>query len=152
MTLKTRDLPLYEYFTKLQEEYICAELRHKIYPRVKDKQYYSKVKEGKRKTIEDISFRNGLPSIFNSESQKQKVHSIIYKQGYPNFIYRDDKEKQSLSFNDKRNYYSVGNDFKINNNLRVGVLKQIDLEKEICILDIDNELCQYNISQITRIL
>ena len=158
MTLKTRELPLYDFFTKLQEEYVCAELRYKIYPRTRDKDYYkNRVMEGKKKIIDDISFRNGLPSIFNSEAQKQKIYSRVYvtESGFPNFIYKDECERNSLSYNDKIHYYTLETEVKVTipqSEVKIGKLKSINTQDHICSVQIDDVVEVFALNQIARIL
>ena len=95
MKFKSRTIPFSEYFDNLQKEYIVAELRSKIYPKEKDKEYYrDREMKGKRKKIEDISLRNNLPTIFNSIEKRKRFDQEIYnQQGLPNFIYRSDEDR-----------------------------------------------------------
>ena len=112
--IKTRDLSLYDFFSKLQEEYVCAEVRKKIYTKPKDKGYWQRVMDGKAIKIKDIALRNSLPSIFTSESLKEKVYyRIINKQGFPNFVYKNEAERLEIEFLDFVNYYRQGCEFKL---------------------------------------
>ena len=93
--MKNRTLNFNDFFACLQREYLVAELRHKIYMKVKDKEYYlHKEMEGKKKTIESIASRNNFPSIFTDQWLFEKYKSEIYNEwGLPNFIYRSDEDR-----------------------------------------------------------
>ena len=86
--IKSRNVSHSYFLDVLQQEYICAVIRKKIYPRVGDKRYYEKVAKGKKEKIEDIAYRNGLATIFESK----EIYDIFWRKvvndiGYPNFIY-----------------------------------------------------------------
>lgn len=157
---KTRDLALYDYFNKLQEEYVVAELRKRIYPKIKDKKYWSKVMSLKKNKIEDIVLRNCLHSIFNNEKVKEKIYTKIYtKTGLPKFIYRDEGDQQELENLDIEYYYTEGSFFNVykDDDVLVGKLKSIDfLEEDIennkANIVIDNEEIKISIKNISRIL
>jgi len=152
---KTRDLPLYEFFVKLQEEYVIAELRRKIYSKAKDKIYYEKVMKFKKEKIDDIVLRNCLPSIFTSESTKQRYYSKIYnKSGLPNFIYKDDTERQVQYVLDVQNYYSVNSDVKVDigEDVEVGSISELNIDKQVVFVKINNKILDFEFSKVTRIL
>lgn len=111
--VKTRDLSYYQYYTQLQLEYIVAELRKKIYPSQKDKLYYQKVMDGKKRIIQDISLRNSLKSIFSCEEEKRDKYSQIYTSPYPNFLYKDKEDKENRQYKDKIFYYMAGSEINI---------------------------------------
>jgi len=154
--LKTRDLPLYDYFNKLQEEYIVAELRKKIYPKLKDKKYWDKVMQFKKKKIEDIVLRNCLNSIFNNEKVKEKLYLKVYnKTGLPNFLYKDDEDRFQTEILDKRYYYNEDSDFKVilsDDEMLVGKLVSVDLSTKKLVLIIDGSSKEFDISITSRIL
>lgn len=120
---KTRDLSYYQYYIQLQLEYIVVELRRKIYPSIKDKNYYQRVMEGKKKVIEDISLRNSLKSIFNSETEKNLRYQEIYREGFPLFLYRDQQERENLEYKDKSFYYMKGSEVRVVGREGVGILQ-----------------------------
>ena len=77
--MKNRTQNFNDFFACLQREYLVAELRYKIYMKVKDKEYYlHKEMEGKKKTIESIASRNNFPSIFTDQWLLEKYKSEIY--------------------------------------------------------------------------
>lgn len=102
-----------DYLAALQEEYVIAELRKKIYPNIKDRNYYSRVMDAKRKKIENISDRNSLPSIFSDTRILGVYQDKVYTWGIPFFKYRnEDHRNESWKF-DMANYYSKGADIRI---------------------------------------
>jgi len=107
---KSRKITFIEYFENLQKEYIVAELRYKIYPNPRDKQYYKEREmTGKRQKIEDISLRNNLDNIFTSNYLKCKFYEEVYnKTGPPNFIYRDEQDRLKRGVLDIYNFFSKG--------------------------------------------
>ena len=107
---KSRKISFLEYFENLQREYIVAELRSKIYTNEKDKLYYKEREMvGKRQRIEDISLRNNLDNIFTSQYLKCKFYDEIYnKTGLPNFIYRDNFDKEKRGPLDIYHYFAKG--------------------------------------------
>src|SRR5215210_2726524 len=86
---KSRHLSILDFFETLQVEYILADLRHKIYPRLKDKAYWERVKLGKRATIEKLATKNSLPSIFTDKEMLSVFDKKVYRDvSYPLFTYR----------------------------------------------------------------
>lgn len=108
--MKNRTLNFNDFFACLQREYLVAELRYKIYMKVKDKEYYlHKEMEGKKKTIESIASRNNFPSIFTDQWLFEKYKSEIYNEwGLPNFIYRSDEDRTNRRPSDIVSYFHRG--------------------------------------------
>ncbi len=124
-TFKDKDQSIYEFYETLQKEYIVCDLRKKIYPREKDKRYYERTLKFKEGKIIDISERNQLPSIFNSESVKKDIVGKIFNEfGLPNFIYRNEAEKQELRNKDIYHYYGEGVEVKVKSEdgIKIGVI------------------------------
>lgn len=116
MIEKTRDLPLLDFFSQLQLEYVVAGLRYRIYKREKDKAFWKdRVMVGKRQKIEDISERNpNLMTIFNSQSEMQRFKDMVYKPwGLPDFYYRDKEQRAELEIKDILNYFAHNQEFLV---------------------------------------
>ena len=110
---KTRHLTTFEFFEIIQIEYLCTVLRARIYPRTKDKGFWTRVAEGKRQTIESIALRNHLPSIFTDSDLEAAFQKRIYRDNtYPVFIYKDDEQKINQEYYDLLYYYLVGQDVR----------------------------------------
>lgn len=165
---KTRDLSMFEYLHVLQIEFVVAELRKKIYPSKKDKNYYSRVMIFKKEKIEDIATRNKLPTIFDDEAMKEKVYLEVYNRegGFPNFHYKDNgktnpktgrKEIDEQMENDFYNYYLSDTEIKVimeDNQIAIGTIKDVDEENDICRVKLrhDNEIKIVTLNRVTRIL
>lgn len=120
---KTRNLSVAEYFHVIQKEYLIAEFRKKIYYNPKDKNYYQRVMNHKKKKIQDIASRNNLASIFNSDRKMSEIHSEIFDHlGKPKF---------NMSDTDIENYYATGNEFSFRG--EVWILDQINSDGSLTI-------------------
>ena len=114
--VKTRNLSISEYFNVLQEEYLIAEFRKKIYYSPKDKAYYGRVMMHKRNKIENISKRNNLESIFTSDKKYWEVYNKLFDHSCrPKFL---------MNEKDVTNYYNPGNEFSYKG--KVWILDQIN--------------------------
>jgi hypothetical protein len=156
---KSREQKFYEYFVTLQKEYIVAELRTKIYVDDVGRKKSEEIMQGKKKKVFDIAFKNRIKTIFEDmkvgsislydEELKKKLYNEIYGHGYPNFIYRDEKQRQILSMRDKRSYYSKNNNFMFED--KICILIDVDFVTEYCILTCNNEKFVCKLSEIKRI-
>ena len=157
MKKKSRNLSVLEYYEVLQKEYIVAELRRKIYPNRKDKDYYENVMDGKRKKIEDIAHRNNLPSIFSDVDIKKRYYSLVYGDSFPNFTYRSDVERSNLYENDLQNYYMPGEDFTVRTDggkNKIATLISVDLEKSMAKVKMryEHDIQIVHVNNIKRII
>ncbi len=108
-----KGLTIFEYFNILQLEWICADLRTRIYTREKDLRYWEFVKQGKKVKIENISHKNQLPTIFDDPQMKEDFIRKVYREkGFPNFIYKDDAQRAQQEFFDMQNYFAKDNDIR----------------------------------------
>jgi hypothetical protein len=155
---KSRIIPIYEFFEILQLEWICADLRYKIYKRPNDKSYWKKVCDGKKNTIENIAIKNNLPTIFNDEDLYQHLKGSIYKDtSLPNFMYKDNENKINQGHWDIYYYYYRGSDvrFDLFGESKVGNIKLFDtLNPTLVIVTIKGDTVEYSlpIEKVTRIL
>ena len=96
---KNRHLSSFDYLEILQEEYICNDIRTKIYIRRADKDHYRRVLESKKKKIQSIAEKNSLSTIFdNEELYKKYWHRVVPIWGIPHFIYNQSKDVQEDKF------------------------------------------------------
>jgi len=157
---KSRDLSIFEYFEQLQIEYICAELRKRIYPVVKDKKYYKRVMEQKKIKIDDIASRNDLVSIFTEGEEgnnyrKEMYGGIYNKKGLPNFIYRDQEMQSMFEESDINFYYLEGGEVKIveeNKSMLVGTIESVDLLEKRVKVKLGKKVKDFSMENVTRIL
>jgi hypothetical protein len=122
---KTRNLSLYDYLEALQKEYINAELRKKVYPITKDKEFYKRTMLHKEEKINDIAKRNGLPTIFVDQSEHERLYALIYgESGLPKFIYRNEGDIEEFRKWDVINYFAEGSEVKVitDEEIKVGII------------------------------
>jgi hypothetical protein len=152
---KSRNQSTYEFFETLQVEYLNAELRVKIYPKLKDKEYWKKVCEGKKATILDIANRNRLPTVFDDDQLEQALKQRIYRnESYPIFVYRNEDHKNNQEYYDLLYYYNKGAEvrFEYFGEVKVGRVKDYrPFSKEI-LLSFDDKEDRLPVSKVTRIL
>ena len=155
---KTRNLSTFDYLEVLQTEYVVAQLRKKIYPHVKDKNFYKRTMEHKQTKIEDIDSRNSLPTIFNDTKVKEAIYARVFlPQGLPNFHYKDEAVRAELEAKDIANYYSPEAEVKVvqrDGNLRFGTLSHANVAADMAYVMYRDEkqpdVC--TLSDLTRIL
>lgn len=108
ITTKSRNLPLGEFYSILQKEYISYYVRSKIYPEGYAEKYrgYCLLKYDK---IMAISTNNSLPSIFtNAAYRNMYISDFINAYGLPNFEYRDDVSLKIMGRWDKMYWFGAG--------------------------------------------
>jgi len=153
---KSRDLSNYQFLEILQTEWLVADLRAKIYFRHKDKEYWKKVKEGKRVKIEDISERNNLPSIFTDEGLRKDFEKKVYNlTSIPNFIYRNEEDRQEQEYYDLMYYFNKNSDVRIDFFGEIKVGKVLEYKPYFAAIKVqfDNgDKFDTTIDKVTRIL
>lgn len=155
---KTRDLSVFQLFDVLQEEFIVCELRIKIYPMQKHKDYWIDLSQKKKEKILDISKRNFLPSIFDDKRIKQDFERrIIPDIGYPKFLYKDATQRLIQEKWDLHNYYTRGSEVKVMDDtgrILNGSIISVNLNNRTARIQIkDIDICEsYSFDIITRIL
>lgn len=136
---KTRNLSVAEYFNRVQQEYLIAEFRRRIYSSSKDKAYYTKVMNYKQEKFIDISERNALKSIVNDKQTLKEVRSTLFdSHGVPLF---------EMSEVDLMNYYTVGVDFSYDGQ----VCTFLGLESEEAIINLGGKTKKVSKTEIFRI-
>ena len=157
---KNRDLPISNYLDILQKEFVVAEIRHKIYPKISNKTFWAKVMEGKKEKIEDISSRNKIATIFNNKEKKDQIYSEIYgEKGLPNFIYKNEEQRlgngeyAGLQETDIENYFSEGSEVRVNySEQKMGTITGKELNRSIIFVAIGSSEFECEWDKVTRIL
>lgn len=157
---KSRHLPIYEFFRILQLEAIVADLRSKIYPKTKDKDFWKKVYENKKNTVLDIASRNKvnnlpLPSIFTDDEILEEYKREVYGDGgFPKFIYKNEEQKYQQGYFDCINYYAKNADVacKYFNEIKIGNVKYYQNGSKNVSVIIDGKDFNLPITDVTRIL
>lgn len=143
MENNNRNLSAAEYFHAIQREYLIADFRRRIYYSPKDKAYYRRVMDYKAVKINAIAERNNLISILNSETKRKEVHAELFERGW--------NPKFEMTEIDRKNYYSVGNEFSYKGS--IWVLESIS-ENGVAKISqkADNSVKEVQASEICRIL
>lgn len=105
-----RKLSIFELFEVLQVEYLVIELRSKIYPSAKDKEYFKEIMVKKKKSILEIAKRNNLRTIFDDPyyldfGVRVKVFPV---EGPPIFRYKNEEMKKRFHQRDLLYYFYPG--------------------------------------------
>lgn len=152
---KSRSLTVYQFFQVLQIEWLVADLRVRIYPSKKEKDYWTKVKEGKRQIIEDIATKNYLPTIF-SDSEMFRIfqNKVFVEKGHPNFHYKDDFYKVQQEPLDLFHYFRKDAEvrFEVYEEMKVGIIKNYLPETDKVDVEFEGQTFSLPISEVTRIL
>lgn len=157
---KSRNQSIFEFFKTLQLECIVAELRTKIYPKIKDKEFWKGVYENKRITVLDIASRNKvnghpLPSIFTDEDILKEYKDEVYGEGgFPKFIYKNSEQEYSQGYLDHNYYYAKGVEVLCNyfNEPKIGKVKFHQAGSPEVSVYIDKAEVILPIKDVTRIL
>lgn len=129
---KDRDIPITDFYTNLQLEYLSYYMRSKIYKRPEDIKKFIDICVKKRRKIEGLSRKNCLPNIFNNELYKERyINLFIGEFGLPQFQYRDDYQRKVKGMWDRKYYFYEGTNVKVNIDgvIDVGVVLDNDYEK-----------------------
>lgn len=151
---KSRNLPISDFYTILQQEFISYFIRSKIYPEPYASKY-AQYCERKKEKIEMIGLKNALPSIFTSNTIKEKYLGRFFNQyGMPNFEYRDEKSIQMMGYWDKVYYFSKGTTVRLEYGgepTTVIVAENLPNEKKV-ILKMDPLKVPFSYSEVTRLI
>lgn len=154
---KSRNLTVVELFEILQREYIVCELRAKIYPLDKHKDYWKDLMEKKKIKIIDIAKKNALFSIFDDKRIKMDYDKKIMPDlGFPNFIYKDDAQRLLQEKWDIHNYYlpqtTVTVYDTISSKFSKGTIESVDLVRRKIKVEINSVSKEYELETVTRVL
>lgn len=151
---RTRVIPMSDYYTRLQLEYLSYRMRALTYQRGFDKKKFEDICAGKRKKIEQIALENRLPSIFNSSDQQSRYLSkFLNPAGCPNFCYRDDYQRKVKGYWDRFYYFGVGSSVKviINDTPEIGRIVAADVQASQLTVTVDKHLHDVALNDAVRI-
>ena len=154
-TEKTRNLSPYQFFQILQVEWIVADLRTRIYPKGKNRDYWEKVKEGKEIKFTQIADKNTLPTILTDEEMRRSLESKVYNEkGLPNFLYKDEAQRDAQEPLDLAYYYNKGTEvrFMYLADQKIGIVKSYLPYKDPIIVIAEEQEYTVNVKEVTRIL
>lgn len=157
---KSRNLRIFEFFKILQLEALCAELRSKIYTKTSDRNFWKKVYEFKKKTVQDIAERNKvgdqpLPSIFTDEDMYRDYCKEIYGTGgFPTFLYKNKENEYLQAPYDSEYYYAKGSDVSCKHldQILIGQVEFHQPSSNQVTVKVKDEVMTFPITDVTRIL
>jgi hypothetical protein len=151
---KTRVIPISDFYTRLQLEWISYKCRALIYHRPFDKKKFMEICDKKKEKILQISLKNCLPSIFNNKEQQKKYTLRFFGQtGIPAFCYRDDYQIAIKGYWDLYYYFTVGASVRccINGEVEIGNILSNDIKAGTLVAKLDSghiEITFHNCSRI----
>lgn len=102
MIVQKRNISPEDFLEALQNEYICTEIRSKIYIHENNRAYFLKLLEKKRESILLVAskIRNAINIVEDKEEYKRVHDKIVPEFGLPKFIYQftNVKEKDLMFF------------------------------------------------------
>jgi len=152
--LRTRIISINDFYTRLQLEYLSYRLRYEIYQRPFDKKKFMDICIKKREKIEQIAFRNCLPSIFNNDNSRNKYISRFFKEkGLPNFCYRDEYQSIVKGYWDAYYYFVTGANVKFtktDSSCGEGTIESCDVKNQQVYIMISGRVIKKNFNEVTR--
>jgi len=152
--LKSRTIPLSDYFSILQQEYISYYVRSKIYPENYSKKYTGYCL-GKKDKILKISDKNSFGSIFSSDNLKNNfISKFLNPYSLPNFEYRDDESIRIMGFWDKVYWFKENTDIvaKLDSGKAEFKVFRNQVKNNSVIISSDNKLIELSYDYITRVI
>lgn len=152
----SRQIPVFDYFSLLQSEYICYMFRFKTYNRKEDKVKFRDIMNMKRKKIESMSLKNSLPNIFNGDKayyQKYLNKFITSDFGIPNYLTRDEYKGKVYGHFDKIHWLSPNTQvkFKSQDEILFGYVVKV-YDDTVVVRDVNGTKFHVMISDCGRIL
>ena len=135
--IKDRDIPIGDYITLMQYEYISYMVRTRLWSNPLDKDKFKDIAAKKKIKIEKITSKNSIPTIFSNEKIKdQMLDSFFTEWGLPKFKYRDDYQrhgKKGRNYWDRYYYYRVDRDVKVKTDegISIGKIVAYDCDRDI---------------------
>jgi hypothetical protein len=151
---RTRIIPIGDFYTRLQLEYVCYKFRYLIYHRPFDKKKFAEICLKKKEKIDQIALENCLPSIFDNHSQQEKyLQKFFGKSGLPNFCYRDDYQIQVKGYWDVFYYFMIGASVKYleEDQVEIGKIENCLIKEKYVELRNEEHLVQRPFTDVTRI-
>jgi len=151
---RTRVIPISDFFTRLQLEFISYRFRSLIYQREFDRKKFSDICVQKKCKISQIALENCLPTIFNNQEQQKKyLEKFFGKIGIPNFAYRDEYQSEVKGFWDQYYYFIVGSSVRFleNNEIEIGRIKSCDIKEKKLVIEIEKKEIERNFNEVSRI-
>ena len=150
---KDRIIPISDFFSRLQIEWICYRFRELIYQRPFDKKKFADICLKKKEKIDQIALENSLPSIFNNDGQRERyLKKFIGDGGFPNFCYRDEYQTKIKGFWDAFYYFIEGSSvrFLLKGEVEIGHIKGCIVKEKKVLVEIDEQTIEYDFGKETH--
>ncbi len=154
LVTKSRDLSLTDFYSILQKEFISYYIRSKTYPPEYAKKYENYC-ICKKEKIEKIGQKNSLPSIFNSQTTKDRfLDQFFNAYGLPNFEYRDDNSHRIMGRWDSVYWFGEGTSVKVrvDGDMVTAVVIKNLFTLGAVVVEIDGVTKQFNYDYVTRLI
>ena len=151
---RTRVIPISDFFTRLQLEFLSYRFRSLIYQRAFDKKKFLDICVQKKCKISQIALENCLPTIFNNQEQQKKyLQKFFGETGLPVFCYRDLYQENVKGYWDCYYYFIVGSSVRLinNNEIEIGRIKNCDIKSKKLIITVDGKEVERNFCEVKRI-
>ena len=150
---KTRDIPLTEYFSLLQLEWLSYRFRQLLYVRNFDIELFKNFCKRKAKTVESVARKNCLPSILNSDAQREKYlkRFLNDNESFPQFQYRDDYQKKIKGYWDKYYYYLNSNSFIYTMTNEKCNIERFDIDQNFSLINTEGKEYPVQLDKVIRV-
>jgi hypothetical protein len=151
---KTRVIPISDFYTRLQLEFISYRFRSMIYQRPFDRKKFEDICSKKKEKIDQIALENCLPSVFNDKGQRERYLRKFFKiEGIPSFCYRDDYQMKVKGHWDIFYYFIVGSSvrYRDNGDVCIGRIKHCNTALKKIVIEADGCVYERTYDDVTRI-
>lgn len=143
--MKSRHISVFDYLQALQQEYICLEIRSKIYIHKNDREYFKGLMSKKRMSIMTLADKNSLSNIIVDEPEYMRVwKTVVPAYGLPNFIYNivNVSDKQ-LTFPYKGTVVEVEG--------KCGVTERVNFDDNTVTVLVDGQSVRFKYDEVRRL-
>lgn len=144
MSNKTRHLSPLEYLKVLQEEWYVNDLRSKIAPNFRDRNFHRRVADLKAKRVQEMCERNKIPCIFATEQsleEYKKRFIVNHELGMPIF--------NGITELDVQNYFAPRTDVKFrlkdSEKIFLGKIISVNIPESNAIVEQENNKTQHQL-------
>lgn len=145
--MKSRNISVYDFLQALQQEYICLEIRNKIYVHKDDRNYFRRLMEKKQENIQSLALKNKLTTIFDSKDEYLAVwDTVVPLYGLPKFIYN------IVNVSDKQLTFPYkGTAVEILESSKFGVTERVNFNDNSVTILIDGVPARFSYDQVRRL-
>lgn len=151
---RTRIIPLSDFFSRLQMEYLCYRFRELIYQRPFDKKKFADICLKKKEKIDQIALENCLPTVFNNAVQRDVyLQKFFKKNGMPLFCYRDEYQQKVKGYYDAMYYYVIGTSVRFveNDSIEMGCVQECKVDEKKVVIEWEHHTVEHPFESVTRV-